>query len=129
MTEDLPTKIFKQIGPEIAKPVSLLYNNIIKTGEWPKRWKIEEAIALSKNGPNPKDENEVRLISLTPFLSKSFEKNFMEWILYYIGDQIDWSQFGGQSGMSVAHYLIELITFIHYNQDFKEHYAVLASMV
>ena len=85
VTEDLPTKIFKQIGPEIAKPVSILYNNIIETGEWPKRWKIEEAIPLSKNGPNPKDENEVRLISLTTLSSKTFEKNY-----YGMGSTLHW---------------------------------------
>ena len=53
----------------------------------------------------------------------------MEWIIYHIGKQIDWGQYGGQSGMSVAHYLIELVTFIHYNQDLRDQHAVISSMV
>ena len=53
----------------------------------------------------------------------------MECILHFIGTKIDWGQFGGQHGMSVAHYLVELLTFIHFNQEFREQHAVLAAMV
>ena len=53
----------------------------------------------------------------------------IEWLLYFIGDKIDWRQYGGQKGSSTAHYLIELINFILYNQDLKEPRAVLAVMI
>ena len=50
----------------------------------------------------------------------------MEWLLHYIGDQIDLSQYGGQKGSGVAHYLIDFINFVLYNQDLTKIHAVLA---
>ena len=60
---------------------------------------------------DPLNEDQLRIISLTAFLSKVLEKFFIEWLLFYIGDKIDWRQYGGQKGSSTAHYLIELINF------------------
>ena len=42
---------------------------------------------------------------------------------------LDWRQYCGQLGNSIAHYLIELINFILYNQDLKENHAVLAVLI
>ena len=42
---------------------------------------------------------------------------------------MDWSQYGGTKGSSTNHYLIDMITYILYNQDLKEPRAVLAAMV
>ena len=77
----------------------------------------------------PKSESELRIISLTPFLSKTFESIVMDWLIHFVGDQMDWSQYGGTRGSSSSHYLIDLITFILYNQDLKEPKAVLAAMI
>ena len=69
------------------------------------------------------------IISLTPFLSKTLEKIVLEWLLHYAGNQIYWKQYGGFKGSSISHYLIDLISYILYNQDLKEPQAVLAAMV
>ena len=53
----------------------------------------------------------------------------MEWLLSYISDKIDLSQYGGRRGTSINHYLVDFISFILYNQDLKEPLAVLAAMV
>ena len=53
----------------------------------------------------------------------------MEWLLEFIGDQIDPKQFGGEKGVSTTHYLTEFINFIHYNLDFKNSNAVLAAAI
>ena len=50
----------------------------------------------------------------------------MSWLLDYVGDKLDWGQYGGQKGSSVSHYLIDFINFITYNQDIKNIHAVLA---
>ena len=71
----------------------------------------------------------MRIISLTNFLSKGFEKFVMKWLLSYIAHKIDRNQFGGLKGNSVTHYLVELINFILYNQDLKDPHAVLATLV
>ena len=51
------------------------------------------------------------------------------WLLEVIDHKIDFRQYGGIKGNSTAHYLIELINFILYNQDSPEPTAVLACFV
>ena len=111
-------------------PASRIFNNIVKTGAWPTRWKEERGIPLNKVKPKqPKNEEELRVISLTPFLSKIFESIIMDLLLKIVGPKIDLRQYGGLKGNSCSHYLIDLVTFILYNQDLKEPKAVLAAMV
>ena len=127
---DLPVKLSKEFGSELAIPAARIFNNIVQTGKWPTRWKQEQGIPLNKSRPKqPQSESEIRVISLTPFLSKTFESIVMDWLLHYIGSKLDWSQYGGVKGSSTNHYLIDLITFILYNQDLKEPRAVLAAMI
>ena len=47
----------------------------------------------------------------------------------FIGKYLDPKQFGGLKGNSINHYMIELINFILYNQDFNLPIAVLACTV
>ena len=125
---DLPVKLAKEFGPELARPAAQIFRTISKTGVWPTRWKTERGIPLKKT-TCPKSEDEIRIISLTPFLSKVYEKIVVEWLSKYISDNIDPNQYGGKKGSSINHYLIDFITFILYNQDLKEPRAVLAAMV
>ena len=126
----LPVKLAKEFGQELSIPASKIFNNIVQTGKWPQRWKAEQGIALNKVKPKqPESESDLRIISLTPFLSKCFESIVMDWLLHFVGEKLDWGQFGGIKGSYSSHYLIDMITYILYNQDLKEPRAVLAAMV
>ena len=47
---DLPKSLIQEFAPELATPLSKIYNNIIRTGKWPSNWKVEyEEIEQSKN--------------------------------------------------------------------------------
>ena len=85
---DLPTKLIKEFGPEISAPVAQICRAISRTGKWPKRWRTEQGLALKKI-PNPLTEDDARIISLTPFFSKLFEKVVLKWLLEYISDKLD----------------------------------------
>ena len=69
---DLPRTLIQEFSPELSGPLSKIYRRRIETGEWPSQWKIEYGIPLQKK-PNPKDEDELRIISLTAFYSKVME--------------------------------------------------------
>ena len=57
---DLPVKLAKEFGPELAIPASKIFNNIVQTGKWPMRWKIENGLALNKVKPRqPESESEL----------------------------------------------------------------------
>ena len=53
----------------------------------------------------------------------------MSWLLKYLGNQMDWGQYGGTKGCSISHYLVDLVNYILYNQDLNIPHAVLAVMV
>ena len=125
---DLPRKITEEFAPELSTPVSIIINSILATGEWPQQWKLEQVIPIAKIS-QPQSEDDLRPISLTPFLSKVTEHFIAKWLLHHIGDKIDFRQYGGQKGNSVNHYLIELINFILYSQDSRDQVAVLACIV
>ena len=101
---------------------------LAKSGQRPKIWKIEQGLALKKV-PEPKNEHKLRLISITPFLSKIFEKLVIEWLFLYISEKVDINQYGGRKGISVNHYLIDFISVIFYNQDQNDTMAMLAAMI
>ena len=65
---------------------------IVESGEWPDFWKVEHGVPIGKNS-DPKDEDDLRIISLSPWLSKVMEKFVMEWLMEFIGDKIDLKQF------------------------------------
>ena len=125
---DLPIIINKEFGTELAIPLSRIYNSIVETGQWPDTWKVEFGLPLKKT-TTPVNEDDIRIISLTPFFSKVFERFVMIWLMDYLKEHIDLNQYGGQKGNSVTHYLIDFVNFISYNQDIKDIHAVLAVTV
>ena len=63
---DLPCTIIKEFGVELAKPLSIIINNIFRTAEWPADWLVEYVTPLGKV-PQPETEDDLRPISLTAF--------------------------------------------------------------
>ena len=125
---DLPKLITQEFGPELSKPVCRIINNIAKSGEWPKQWKLEYITAIGKV-PLPESEDDLRPISLTAFFSKITEHFVVMWLMHFIKEKMDFRQYGGFKGNSITHYLIEFINFILMKQDNFDQIAVLACMV
>ena len=125
---DLPKILHKEFGPELALPLEKIYNGIVQTGQWPDSWKVEFGLPLKKTA-NPLNEDQIRIISLTPSFSKVFERFVISWLMDYLQQHLDWWQYGGQKGTSVTHYLIDFINFISYNQDLRNMHAVLAVII
>ena len=130
---DLPRRLIKEFGPELAVPTCRIFNAINKSAKqgvakWPATWKCETGIPIQKI-TDPQSEDDLRIISMTPFFSKVLEKFVVEWLMEFIGDKIDPKQFGGLKGNSISHYMIELIHFILYNQDYNLPIAVLSCAI
>ena len=94
---DLPCVIVQDFAPELATPAQYIISNIVKSGQWPTQWKQECVTAISKV-PIPETENDLRPISLTPFFSKVTEHFVVMWLMDFIGDKIDFRQYGGIKG-------------------------------
>ena len=111
---DIPRKLVQEFGPELAGPAGKFFRNIVRTGHWPKPWRMEYGTPLKKV-PNPVTEDQLRIISLTSYWSKVFEQYVVQWLMECIGDKMDWGQYGGEKGSSISHYLIEFVNYVLYN--------------
>ena len=125
---DIPKKIIQEFPIELSVPATIIFNNALKNLEYPKIWKKEYGIPIPKV-TNPENNDQLRLISLTKFLSKTFEAFLVEWILDIIGPSLDPTQFGGMKGNSLTHYLIHMINFILVNLDSPKPTAVMAAII
>ena len=130
---DMPKRLVTEFSPELSVPMCSIFNNIAKSArqgraKWPSSWKLEYGTALQKI-PNPLTEDDLTVIALTSFFSKVMEKFVVQWLMFYVGSKMDPRQFGGLRGNSISHYMIELIHFILYNQDYNLPIAVLACTV
>ena len=83
---DLPRRLVQEFAPEIAAPAGKIFRRIMNTGLWPKQWRLEYGTPLQKK-TNPVEEDDLRIISLTSYLSKKFEHFVIVWLLEYIGSQ------------------------------------------
>ena len=125
---DIPRRLVQEFGPELATPAAKIFRNIVQTGHWPQPWRTEYGTPLQKQ-TNPIHEGQLRIISLTNYLSKVFEQFVISWLLDCVGSQLDWGQYGGVKGSSISHYLIDFVNFVLYNQDMKTPHATLVVMI
>ena len=124
---DLPKKLVQNCAATLAPPVSTIYNKISKSALFPPQWKIEYQIAIPKVSP-PESEDDLRNIAKTPFLSKVYESFVGGWLLPIIKPFLDPGQCG-LKGLSITHYLIKLLHFVHRTLDLRKPHTVLAACV
>ena len=125
---DLPKKIVTSFAVELAKPASIIYNSISTTAEYPRPWVVEYQTPIPKVNP-PTCEDELRNISGTPFLSKVYESCLSDWLMPLVMPFLDPSNCGGLKGVSISHYLIRLLHFIHSSVDRSTPTAVVLALV
>jgi hypothetical protein len=125
---DLPVKLVKETTPELADPVSRIYNRITETGGYLRQWVVEYQLAILKVTP-PLSEDNTRNIASTAYLSKQYETFIGDWIFPYIEPFIDPGQCGGLKSSSITHYLVRLLHFVHRYLDMKQPHAVLLALI
>ena len=124
---DLPKKIVQVCTDNLAVPITMIYNKITQSAVYPPQWKIEHQLAIPKVTP-PATEDDLRNIAKTSFFSKVYEAIIGAWLMPIIKPFLDTGQCGIK-GLSITHYLIKLLQFVHSNLDLKKPHAVLAAFV
>ena len=69
---DMLPVLYKASIKTLKHPISILYNKVARSGQWPQRWKVENSF-IRKKVPNPKSLDDVRAISKSPLLCNQFE--------------------------------------------------------
>ena len=59
---DLPKRIIKEFSCELATPMTLIYNSILQTLEYPRQWVVEYQIPFPQTS-NPSSEDALRNIA------------------------------------------------------------------
>ena len=124
---DLPRKVVQVCAPALSIPITAVFNKVTRFSQFPMNWKIEHQIAIPKVYP-PENEDDLRNIAKTPFVSKVYESFIGGWLLPIVKPYLDPGQCGIK-GLSITHYLIKLLNFVHKTLDLRKPHAVLAACV
>ena len=98
----------REFSDELAYPVTELFNCSFVAGLFPELWKQSFISPILKTCP-VQSANDLRLISLTPTLSKIQEDFAVKWLYEDIGKKIDLRQFGSIKGSSTSLCLVDLL--------------------
>ena len=128
---DFPVKLSKMFAAYLAEPLCDIINSSIRRGEYPELWKYEISTPVPKKYP-PKNISDMRNISGLLTYDKITEKLLAELMIRDMKPKSDPSQYGNQRGISIQHYLIEMIHRILEaldNNSKGEKFAVIANLI
>ena len=128
---DFPPKLIKIFAAYLAEPLTDVINTSIRRGEYPDIYKFEISTPVPKNHP-PETTSDMRNISGLLTFDKIFESLLSELIISDMKPNLDPAQYGNQPGISIQHYLINMIHRILTAVDKStksETFAVIASLI
>ena len=105
------TKIFKEFAYHLSEPITSLINQCIADGAWPDVFKHEIVTPIPKVFP-PKKIEDLRNISGLLTINKVAEKCIAELIISDMKEKLDPKQYANQKGISIQHYLVEMLNRI-----------------
>jgi hypothetical protein len=108
MKDDIPTKVILGTGDIVSSSLTTIFNNAKNAGMYPGPLKTADVTPVPK-GREKKDKKKYRPISLTPILSKVFEKHMYEQITEYAGQFLSPYLFGYRKGHSTEQCLMVMI--------------------
>ena len=128
---DFPARLIKQFAAYLAEPLSDIFNTSMKRGEYPRIYKFEICTPVPKSYP-PQNTSQLRNISGLLNFDRVFEKLISQLIIADMESNMDPAQFGNQKGISVQHYLIQMlhrILTVLDNNSRGDIYAVVPNLV
>ena len=128
---DFPAQLIKLFAAYLTEPLTDIINTSIMRGEYPRIYKFEVSTPVPKQFP-PQSVSHLRNISGLLSFDKVMETLLSELIISDMASKMDPAQFGNQRGMSIQHYLIQMIHRILTaldNNKRKETFAVVANLI
>ena len=108
---DLPMKIINLFSRELSSPLCNVINTMLLTGIYPDMWKRELITPVPKCYPPP-SISKLRPISGLFNFAKITDRILANFMINDMAPKSDQSQYGNQKGLSVNHYLINMINKI-----------------
>ena len=116
--DGISNKLLKYIKDVVTKPLTLIINQIIVTGIYPKAFKTSKVSPIFKKGDNTLLSN-YRPISLLPTISKIFERIIYNQLSKYFNDSnlLAEQQYGFRTGHSTELAAVKLVDFISHEME------------
>ena len=113
-TDPVSYAMIKHLPKNIIMDLLHIYNLFWSTGNVPESWKEAEIIAIHKPNKPRKDPKSYRPISLTPHLSKIFERMILNRLQYQLDKtgKIHISQAGFRTGRGTTDHLVKLSSHV-----------------
>ena len=130
-TGDLPAKLIKEFAAYLAEPLADILNASVGRGEYPKIYKFELSTPVPKGYPTEKLTQLRNIRGLLNF-DKVMEKLIAELMISDMSAKMDPAQYGNQKGISIQHYLINMIHRILTaldNNSRRETFAIVANLI
>ena len=99
MKDDIPTKVLLGTGDIVSSSLTTIFNDSKNVGTYPGSLKTADVTPLPK-GREKNNKKKYRPVSLTPILSKVFEKHMYDQIAEYAGQFLSPYLFGYRKGHS-----------------------------
>ena len=128
---DFPALLIKSFAAYLAEPFTHILNSCIKRGEYPNIYKFEVCTPVPKKFP-PQSTKDLRNISGLKNFDRIMEKLISQLIISDMETSMDPGQFGNSRGISIQHYLIQMINRILTAVDNNakgEVFAVVANLI
>ena len=128
---DVPATLIKQFAAYLAEPFADILNTSVRQGEYPQIYKFEVCTPVPKQFP-PENTSHLRNISGLLTFDKVMEKLLAELMISDMEKKFDPTQFGNQKGVSIQHYLIQMVDRILTaldNNSKGDVFAVVANLI
>ena len=108
--DQIHPRVLKETRERIAKPLSIILNDSIQTGEVPHDWRLANITAIHKKG-NKALPNNYRPVSLTSICSKIMEKHIRSHLMDHLRRHniLSTKQYGFVSGRSTLLQLLRVM--------------------
>ena len=116
--DGISSKLLKLIEPDIVKPLTLLINQVLNTGQFPDKLKVAKVIPIFKKN-DPTLFTNYRPISLLPVISKVLERIMNNQLLMYFTNTklLSDSQYGFRPHHSTEYAALEIVDRITTHLD------------
>ena len=128
---DFPAQLIKHFAAYLAEPLAAIFNCGLKRGEYPDIYKFEICTPVPKAYPT-QTTAQLRNISGLLNFDKIYEKLISQLIISDMEAKLDPAQFGNQKGVSIQHYLIQMvhrILFMLDNNSKGDVFAIVANLI
>ena len=106
--DGVPARLLKEFAPDLAEPVTSIFNRPLSSGIFPIQWKDANITPVPKTTPIT-GAADLRPIALTPGFSIVLQDFDVEWLLEDVKHLIDPQQFGSLKVNSTSYCLLDMV--------------------